>query len=124
MASVQGAQRRQYFRLRYPKHARPIIRLEDRKFSVCESSEKGLRIMMGQMAANLYCGLQMKATLSLHDDNEVAVEGSILRFDDNEVVVILDKGLSFKDMVAEQRYVKQKFPNFFSAQRQSLQYVN
>ncbi|MDC0609197.1 PilZ domain-containing protein [Vibrio sp.] len=122
MAASEGEQRRQYFRLRYPKSARPVIRVEDKTFSVCESSEGGLRVLMGQVAS-LYCGLRMSATVSLHNESDVDIEGSILRFDDNEVVIKLDKGLSFKDMVAEQRYVKQKFPNFLSGQRQNIQFA-
>ncbi|MCE0493134.1 PilZ domain-containing protein [Vibrio salinus] len=109
MAKQDGIQQRQYFRLRYPESARPMIRVQGKIFSVSETSEKGLRVKMGHVAS-LYCGLKMKAVVSLHDDVDVIVEGSILRFDDNnEVVIKLVKGLSFKNMVSEQRYVRQRF---------------
>ncbi len=112
MGEREGIQQRQFFRLRYPKNARPVIRVQENTFSVSESSEGGLKVLMGHVAS-LYCGLKMSATVSLHDNSDVNIEGSVLRFDDNnEVVIKLDKGLSFKDMVSEQRYVRQKFPNF------------
>ncbi|MCU8558469.1 PilZ domain-containing protein [Vibrio vulnificus] len=41
--------------------------------------------------------------------NEVS-EGRILRFDQDEVVLKLSKGPSFKHMAAEQRYLLQHFP--------------
>lgn len=114
MPDRDGVQQRQYFRLRYPKNARPVLHLEERTFSVSETSEKGLRVIMGNIAS-LYCGLRMSARVTLHADVDVSIEGSILRFDDdNEVIIKLDKGLSFKNMVAEQRYVKQKFPNYMA----------
>lgn len=117
MVKLDGVQQRQFFRLRYPKNARPVIHIQDRTFFVSESSEQGLRVLMGHIAS-LYCGLKMSATVSLHDHSNVNIEGFILRFADNdEVVIKLVKGLSFKNMVAEQRYVRQKFPNFMMKQR-------
>jgi len=115
MAEVDEIQRRQYYRLKYPKKARPVIRIEDHQFHVCESSEKGLRVVMNNIA-NLYRGLRLSGTVRLNGNQEVEIEGAILRFDDNEVIVKLDKGLSFRDMVSEQRHIRQKYPLFFASQ--------
>lgn len=115
MAEVDGAQRRQYYRLKYPKKARPLMCIEDQFFQVSESSEKGIRILMNNLA-HLYYGFKLSGKVRLHDNHEVEVEGSILRFDEDEVVVQLNKGLSFRDMVAEQRHIRQKYPAFFASQ--------
>lgn len=64
--------------------------------------------------ASLYKGLSIAGTINLHDESEVELQGDILRFEDDEVILKLRKGLSFRDMVAEQRYVKQKFPSYFN----------
>jgi len=114
MAEVDEIQRRQYYRLKYPKRARPVMRIEDHQFHVCESSEKGLRVVMNNIT-NLYRGLRLSGTVRLNGNQEVEIEGSILRFDDNEVIVKLDKGLSFRDMVSEQRHIRQKYPSFFAS---------
>lgn len=113
MVEVDGIQRRQYYRLKYPKKARPVMLVEDQLFQVCETSEKGLRVIMSNIAS-LYRGLRLSGTVRLHSNQEVDIEGSILRFDNDEVVVQLDKGLSFRDMVSEQRHIRQRYPSFFA----------
>lgn len=115
MEQLDGAQRRQYYRLKYPKKARPLMCIEDWFFQVSESSEKGIRLLMNNLA-HLYYGFKLSGTVRLHDDHEVQVEGSILRFDQDEVIVKLEKGLSFRDMVAEQRHIRKKYPTFFASQ--------
>ncbi|EED27024.1 protein chain release factor A [Vibrio sp. 16] len=55
----------------------------------------------------------MKGVLSLHNDCEVSIEGAVLRFDNDEVIVQLKKGPSFKNMVEEQRHIKNVFPRHF-----------
>jgi hypothetical protein len=109
-------QKREYYRLKYPKRARPTMRIEDQLFHVCESSEKGLRLLI-QNVASLHRGFKMSGTINLHGDRNIAIEGSVLRVEEHEVVVKLEKGISFKEMVEEQRHIRQKFPNFFSSNR-------
>ena len=41
-------------------------------------------------------------------------EGAVLRFDQNEAIVKLKKGPTFKNMVEEQRHIRQKYPTYFS----------
>jgi len=115
MLEKEREQRRQYFRLRYPKNARPILRVEHFMFYITESSEKGVKVIIGHHTS-LYCGLHISATISLHGI-DIDIEGMILRFDKNEVVIALSKGLSFKNMVSEQRYISQHFPHFFSSHK-------
>ncbi len=114
MSNVE--QKRKYYRLKYPRRARPYVRFSDELFSVTEVSEGGIRVRVGAFN-NMYKGLSMKGTLNLHDDSEVSVEGAILRFDEDEVVVKLKKGPSFKDMVEEQRHIRNKYPSFFASLR-------
>lgn len=113
---VDFEQKRKYYRLRYPKRAMPSIRFEENLYQVTEVSEKGIRIMMKNLVS-LYKGLSMTGTLNLHDEREVKVKGSILRFDKEEVIVILDKGPSFKHMVEEQRHIRNKYPSYFARLR-------
>ncbi len=113
MEQVEGIQRRQYYRLKYPKEARPLIRIEDQFFRVSESSERGLRVRMSERG-HLRRGSPFSGTIRLHNNQEVDIEGVVIRFSGGEVIVKLDKdkGLSFKDMVSEQRYIRQRYPLF------------
>ncbi len=106
-------QKRQYYRLKYPRQARPVVRFSDELFHVSEVSEKGIRVVMNRLTS-LYKGLTMKGTINFRDDQRVEVKGSVLRLDDGEFVVYLDQGLSFKQMVEEQRHIKNKYPSFFA----------
>jgi len=116
MSEESFAQKRQYYRLKYPKRARPVIRIQDELFHVSEVSEKGVRLMIRNISA-FYRGLSMAGTLSLHDESKINVSGSVLRFDGDEVILKLTKGPSFKNMVAEQRHIRQKYPSFFASLR-------
>ena len=109
-------QKRQYYRLRYPRRAMPIIRIDDELYHVSEISEKGIRIVMNK-TTSLYRGLTLKGTLSLGLDYKIKVKGHILRFDKNEVILQLTVGPSFKDMVEQQRYIRNRYPDYFARLR-------
>jgi len=109
-------QQRKFYRLKYPKRGRPSVRFSSELFHVSEVSEGGIRVIMNNFTS-LYKGLCMKGTLSLHNDCEVVIEGAVLRFDEQEVIVQLNKGPSFKDMVEEQRHIRNVFPRHFELLR-------
>lgn len=109
-------QKRKFYRLKYPRRGRPSVRFAQELFHVSEVSEGGIRVIMNNFS-NLYKGLSIKGVLSLHNDYEVAIEGAVLRFDDQEMVVQLKKGPSFKDMVEEQRHIRKHYPRHFEKLR-------
>lgn len=109
-------QKRKYYRLKYPRRARPYVRFAEELFHVTEVSEGGIRVRVSNFTS-MYKGLSMKGILNLHDDSQVKVEGAVLRFDEDEVVVKLKKGPSFKDMVEEQRHIRNNYPSFFASLR-------
>ena len=109
-------QKRKYYRLRYPSRAMPVVRIQDELFHVSEVSEKGIRVIMNNLTT-LYKGLSLTGTLSLSVDCKVPIEGAILRFDKNEVIIQLYKGPSFKDMVEQQRHIRNKYPAYFARLR-------
>ncbi|WP_139684659.1 PilZ domain-containing protein [Vibrio tasmaniensis] len=113
MSEESFTQKREYYRLKYPKKARPVIRIKDELFHVTEISEKGVRLMMSNIIP-VYRGFSMAGTLWLHGNNSIDIRGSVLRQEGDEVIVLLSQGPSFKDMVAEQRYIRQRYPVFFA----------
>ena len=116
MSDGSFTQKRQYYRLKYPKGARPIMRIKDQLFQVSEVSEKGVRVMTRNVS-HFYRGLSMAGTLDLHDEKRVDISGAVLRFDGDEVIIQLSRGPSFKDMVSEQRHIRQHYPAFFASLR-------
>lgn len=119
MDKTAEEQKRQYYRLKYPKRARPVLRIGNQLVSVSEVSEKGIRIIRSNFSA-LYQGLILGGILRLHGDRYIQVEGPIIRFDGDEVIIYLQKGISFKEMFEEQRYVRQKYPVHFTNQSKQL----
>ncbi|WP_070963081.1 PilZ domain-containing protein [Vibrio sonorensis] len=117
MSDTNYAQKRKYYRLRYPRRARPSVKFHDELFHVSEVSEQGIRVVMNDKSS-LYRGLILQGTLNLHNEEYVKIQGAILRFDAGEVVFRLDKGPSFKNMVAEQRHIRQKYPAYFKKLRE------
>ncbi|CAH0539384.1 PilZ domain-containing protein [Vibrio marisflavi] len=102
-------QKREHFRLRYPKSDRPVIHLIDGNYLVSEISEKGLRVLMKNTSI-LCSGMSIHGVLTLHEDNEVNVEGYIRRFENDEVILELEKGPSLKMMESEKVHLRREFP--------------
>ncbi len=115
MDDSQLEQRREFFRLCYPKRAMPDIRLAGYRFHVSEVSEKGLRVLV-EGGASFSRGVSITGTLNLHEGRQVWVKGSVLRVEGKEVVLKLSEGPTFKDMVEEQRYMRQNYPSLYIKQ--------
>ncbi len=114
MTSDREIQKRQFYRLRYPKRARPSAVINGRKFHVCEISEQGMRILFtGDHAVAM--GIYLSGTIQFHDGTTVEIEGRTLRQDpDHELIIQLVKGLDLKRMTKEQIYLRSKYPRLFS----------
>lgn len=112
-------QKRKFYRLKYPKRARPFVNLGDETFQVTEVSEGGIR-MVANNFTSMYRGLSVKGVLNLLDEDSVSIEGAVLRFEGDEVIIQLKKGPTFKIMVDQQRHIKNKYPVFFARLREEV----
>jgi hypothetical protein len=108
-------QERQHFRLRYPLAAQPTLTVDGRSYGVTELSEGGLRLIAGP-SGRLAPAWSVRGELMLAVGSTIEIQGTVLRIDDAHVIVRLDLGPTFKDMVAEQRYVAQRFPDWPQSQ--------
>ena len=88
-------------------------------FQVTEVSEGGMRMIVNSLNS-MYKGLSVKGILNLNDEDQVEIEGAVLRFDQGEVIVQLRKGPTFKIMVEQQRHIKTKYPVFFAKLREKV----
>jgi hypothetical protein len=104
-----GKDRRAYFRLRYPQGERPSIRIEGRDYQLAEISEGGGRIILSGTTA-IQRGQEVAGAIRFHDGQRVEVEGVVLRISETEFVVQLSRGVTPTRMMAEQIWLRKKYP--------------
>ncbi len=110
MSSPDPEQRRAHFRLRYPEFERPLFVTPIGEFSVAELSEGGLRLSL--MADHWSHGERLAGELRLVSES-VSVAGQFLRQSDDEVVLVLDPGVSLRHMLLEQKRLIRKYPALY-----------
>jgi len=102
-------ERREYFRIRYPSVEQPELELGDDRFDVAELSEGGLRVLgdFGEIES----GHPVEAVLRLLCGSNLQVTASFSRIEDGEAVFEKLQGVSFAEMMNEQRYLIRKYPS-------------
>jgi hypothetical protein len=76
---------------------------------VSELSEQGLRLLKAHHSLDAV-GVKVRGELSLHDNTELSLAGHVIRMEEKEVIVKLDAGPSFKNMLDEQRFMRSNYP--------------
>ena len=112
MDQHHNIERRNVYRLRYPRVERPTVRSEDRDYEVSEISEGGVRIALTG-GCTVRRDQPFAGVLRFRDGETVSIEGVVLRSDEKEMVVGLSSGVSLKRMMTEQIRLRQKYPAFF-----------
>jgi hypothetical protein len=102
-------ERREFFRIRYPSVERPEIDVGDDRFDVAELSEGGLRVF-GEFE-DLEAGHQVEGLLRLLCDSTLKITATFSRIQDGEAVFDNLHGVSFGEMMNEQRYLIRKYPS-------------
>lgn len=113
MEQEEFEQKRQFYRLRYPRNDRPVVNLFDKSFYVCEISEQGMRIVFVSKT-QVALGISVSGKVTFHDNEAIEINGTILRQHDTEVAIKLSKGVSFKRMTKEQLYLRKKYPKIYN----------
>jgi hypothetical protein len=113
MSSEEDIQKRQFFRLPYPRTAQPSLRSDDgSSYKVLEVSEKGLvlELCSGEpfKVGDAVCG-----KILFHDNQSEYIEGLVYRLDSRGAVVTLNNNISFRNIMREQSYIRSHFPLFF-----------
>lgn len=104
---------RNYFRLEYPKDARPLITIGEGKFAVINLSEKGVKFSFDARHSSfvLTPDADFDATITFQDHGREHVTGKILRIDTDSVVLELSDGVPLQRIMTEQRLLLVKFGN-------------
>ncbi|MBI1310876.1 hypothetical protein GC176_06170 [bacterium] len=101
-------ERRQFFRVRYPSVERPEIEIAGGRYDVVELSEGGLRVL-GDFV-ELESTQQIEATLRLLSGDALAITATFSRIEEGEAIFDHLRGISFGEMMNEQRYLIRKYP--------------
>ncbi|HET9237571.1 MAG TPA: PilZ domain-containing protein [Oligoflexus sp.] len=104
---------RNYFRLEYPKEARPQIAIGNGKFPVINLSEKGVKFSFDAKRSAFVLDTEnpLDATIIFQDHGRTQVTGRILRIDSDAVVLELTEGVPLQRIMTEQRVLLNKFGN-------------
>jgi PilZ domain len=99
---------RAYYRVVYPLTARPIFRMGEVTAIVVDLSEEGFRILIPRGWAPRV-GDPVEGRIRLVSGTEHQVQGEILRVSPPQVAGRFEEGIPFGDMMAEQRWLQQRF---------------
>ena len=102
--------RREYFRLPYPITSGATLVVDGTNYKVRELSERGLRVVAG--AGRFPVDTPVEGTLILTMGVRCPISGSVLRVEDDSVVLKLERGPSTRDVIREQLYVAKAFPDW------------
>ncbi len=102
--------RREFFRLPYPITSGEKLAVAGANYIVEEISECGLRLSSatGPFAVDT----RVQGTLVLTAGMRCTVTGTVLRIDDNCVILKLSRGPTSYDVIREQRHVAKVFPDW------------
>jgi hypothetical protein len=102
------ADRRAFFRLKYPIAERPRAMCMGGRYEISEISEGGIRISPHNLN-DFILGTLVDAVLVFRDGTSQPVQGTIYRYDKGEVVIRLTKQIPASRVFTEQRFIIQKY---------------
>ncbi len=104
---------RNYFRLEYPKEARPQIEIRHTHYQVINLSERGVKFVFNSERQSLPAALEedIDATIVFEDRSRAHVSGKILRIDSDALVLELSEGVPLQRIMSEQRLLLNRFGN-------------
>ena len=106
--SLMAEQRREFYRVEFPEHERPVLFLNEIFYEVLDICEAGLRFEVDDVASIIGNG-RIDAQLRFRDGAMVDSSGDILYQRDNSIVVILDNPISLRRVRAEHLYLINKY---------------
>jgi hypothetical protein len=98
--------RRELYRIVYPIHERPAFEIGRFVYEVIDCSERGIRYDVKDRRVPAL-GTPLGGTLQFRRGGGVEVTGEVIRTRAGTVALALDApGISFSDILAEQRYLR------------------
>lgn len=107
--TYKGKERRVYYRIGHPYADIPKLMVWGDEYQVIDVSEEGVNFRCDEYSG-VKPGQTISATITFHDNESFDLEGKIMRIQDNEIAIKLSKGIPYKKIVKEQRYLIRKYP--------------
>lgn len=121
MNSDKAQQRRQYFRLVFPRQGRLQLKTNSgQSFPIVDMSEKGLRLDF-DASQSLRNHQVVSGEICFHDGHRSKVAGKVIRKDSRGSAIMLDLGVETRDMIHEQVHVMRNYPMFLEEKFQQSQ---
>lgn len=101
--NYQGRQRRNAFRLTYPSHQSPRIKINGMAYAIIDMSENGVRFynpFHHRMPDDLF-----SAVIAFQDGEQLKVTARVIRFEPLMVALYLVQGIPYQRMLAEQTWI-------------------
>lgn len=102
--------RREFFRLPYPITSGATLAVDGANYTVEEISERGLRLV--SVSGSLPLDTRVQGTLILTAGVKCTVTGTVLRVENQCVILKLSRGPTGYDVIREQRHVAKQFPEW------------
>ena len=109
MEKQPDREQRAYYRVRYPRAARPIFKIGSDCYEVIDLSEEGLRFDHG--ARSLEDHAEVQGIICFPDGEQQEIEGAVIHRSGNETAMMLTRGVTFGRIIQEQRYVLSTYPS-------------
>ncbi len=111
MSDTQGEQqRREHFRIDYPKLNCARIVVLSREFPIIDISQHGIKLL-NNCGFDFQEGTEFKGAVQLLCGVSVVVSARVLRCQDDDIVVLyLDEGIPLKLMYDEHRFLIKNVP--------------
>ena len=104
-----SSQRRQYFRIEYPRTCRPALILQGRTYAVTDLSEYGVKFQVADTGP-FGLGLALEMIIRFVDGEECRLAGEITRTEKNTVCLLLTEPVPLKRIRSEELYLIKNFP--------------
>ncbi|MBL6751933.1 MAG: PilZ domain-containing protein [Nevskia sp.] len=102
MDSRERGQQRRYYRVVYPTTLRPVLLLGDESLPIIDICENGVRFVAGK-SAQIEVGTPVEATVKFRSGHDTVIRGTIVRAGAREVAINIERGVTFRLIIAEQR---------------------
>ena len=103
----EDANRRDYYRITYPKGDEPVLVIAGLHYPVVDLAEAGFKFQItGSLP--IFKGGALKGSIIFHDDQVVEVAGKMIRKGLRYAVVQLEHGIPLRKIMEEQRFLLKK----------------
>ncbi len=103
--------KREYYRVRYPIACRPNLAILNSVYEIMDISEHGIRFL-GNDVSRFHSDMKIDGMITFDDGISIGIKGKIIRIDGNNAVMFLMESIPFGRIVAEQRFIKEKYPEY------------